>query len=98
MALNWIAILRKIDSLGQLEEKHGEAIRRLSAELEGLKDRVARLELRDEVLIARAEGAASTATVMAASSSLSDLARRIGTLEERSRTRALPPPDKQDMP
>jgi transcription elongation GreA/GreB family factor len=96
VALSLLTVLRKIDSLVQLDEKHGEAIRRLTEEIALLKDRVTSLETRDEVLIARAEGAASTAAALAASTAISDLARRIGAMEERDRNRTLLPPPTPD--
>ncbi len=81
MALNPFLLVRKIDSLLQLEARHGESLRALNAEMASLRDRIMRLETRDEVLISRAEGAAATAAAMATSSSMTDLARRIGVLE-----------------
>jgi len=88
--LNLVTVLRKIDSLLQLEAIHGEAIKRLTAEVAQLKDRMNRLEARDEVLLARAEGASAAAATVAAAQAMSDLARRLGAMEER--TRSLPPP------
>jgi hypothetical protein len=99
VALSLISVWRKIDSLVQLEERHGVAIRRLTDDLNALKDRVTRLESRDEVLIARAEGAASTAAAVATTTSIADLARRVGAIEERARAAAaalLPPPSNRD--
>lgn len=96
--LSLVSFLRKLDGLIQLEAKHGQAIARIEAELVQLKDRVTRLETRDDVLIAEAKGAASTAATVAATGAIADLARRIGAMEERNRIRTLPPPDQQDTP
>lgn len=93
--MNPVEVWRKLDALLQLEAKQGEAIRQIRDELALLKDRVTRLETRDEVLIARAEGAAATAAAMAASGALTDMARRIGAMEERTRMLALAPPEKK---
>ena len=96
MALNVVALLRKLDRLMQLEENHGEAIRKLGSEARALEVRVARLEAREEVLVARAEGASAAAAGTVVATSMSDLARRIGVLEERSRSHRLPPPETRD--
>jgi hypothetical protein len=96
VALNVVALLRKLDRLMQLEENHGEAIRKLGSEVRVLEGRVARMEAREEVLVARAEGASAAAAGTVVATSMSDLARRIGVLEERSHARALPPPGSQD--
>jgi len=93
VALNLLTLLRKIDSLLLLEAKHGEALRTLSAEVDRLKGRVASLEAREDVLVARSQGAAAAAAATVSANAVSDLARRIGMLEERSRHPRLPPPE-----
>lgn len=50
-------------------------------EIQDLKDRVTKLEAREEILIAEAKGAAGAA----ASTLVVDLARRVGMLDERTR-------------
>lgn len=98
MALDLLALFRKLDSLMQLEAKHGAAIARLEADVIVLHDRVTRFETRDQVLIAEAKGAASAAASATTTSAVADLARRIGVLEERSRTPRLPPPSPTEDP
>jgi hypothetical protein len=93
VALNVVAVPRKLDRLMQLEENHGEAIRKLGGEIRALEDRVARLEAREGVLIARVEGALAAAAGAVVTASVSDFARWVGVLEERSRSRALPQPE-----
>ena len=53
-------------------------------EIATLKERVTRLEAREEVLVAEARGAAAAAASGAASQHTSDLSRRLGILEERT--------------
>jgi hypothetical protein len=68
-----------------LEEKLTVMINKQKDEIEQLGQRITRLEAREEVMIAEAKGAASAA----ASLSMSELARRIGVLEERTQSRRL---------
>jgi peptidoglycan hydrolase CwlO-like protein len=93
VALNVVEILRKLDRLVTLDAKLAEAVQRLSSDIAVLRDRVAALESREEVLVARAQGAAAAAAATTAATSTSDLARRIGVLEERTRQQRLPPPE-----
>jgi len=92
VALDLLGLFRKLDSLMQLEAKHGAAIQRLEADMVALQDRVTRLETREAVLIAEAKGAAAAAATVATTSTVADLAHRVGGLEERSRSARLPPP------
>lgn len=71
-------LLRGVDALMQIEQKHGKAI-------EDVKDRVGKLEVGGSVLIAEAKGAASAAASAAVMQHIADLARRIGALEEFAR-------------
>jgi hypothetical protein len=96
VALDPLALFRKLDSLLQLEAKHGAAIARLEADFIVLHERVTRLEGRDAVLIAEAKSAAASAASVTTSSTVADLARRIGVLEERSRGARLPPGRSED--
>ena len=91
-----VGVLPKLDRLRQLEETHGNAIRRLSEEVTALKHRVTRREFREEVLIARAEGAAAKAAFVAGTVTIADLARSLGALEERSRARLALAPRERD--
>lgn len=102
---DFVGLLRTLDRLLALEEKHGRAIERLKTELDELAARVQRLEAREEVLVAEAKGASAAAATVAVSQSIADLSRRLGQMEGREqireggvgagrrRTRALPPPD-----
>jgi type IV pilus biogenesis protein CpaD/CtpE len=89
--LEWLKAVRTIDRLLTLETKHTALIEAQAKEIQSLKDRVTRLEAREEVLIAEARGAAAIAASAAASHHVADLARRVGALDER--TRRLPSPD-----
>ena len=71
-------LLRTVDGLLLVEEKHGAAI----AEL---KERVSRLEAREPILIAEAKIAFATAASAASTQHVGDLARRLGVLEEQVR-------------
>ena len=93
---DFLNLLRSVDRLLTLEAKHGKAIETLAAEVEKLKDRVTSLEAREEVIIVEAKAAASGAATQVAIASVSDIARRIGRLEERSERsepKYLKPPD-----
>ena len=93
--------LRHVERLLELEKKHGTLIERLDQRLEQLTERVQLLEVREEVLITRAQAAAGTAASGVASQHVSDLARLVGGLDERVKrleagaagSRALPPPE-----
>jgi hypothetical protein len=91
VALDLLGLFRKLVSLMQLETKHGASIRRLEADVVRLYERVTCLEGRDAVLIAEATSAVASAASVTTSSTVADLARRIGVLEERTRTGRLPP-------
>src|SRR5436305_1317485 len=86
MALSPSAVLdafRRLDRLLELEKKHGALIERLEQRLEQLTERVQLLEVREEVLLTRAQAAAGTAASGVASQHVSDLARLVGGLDER---------------
>ncbi len=80
--MSWLSnlrdLLRAIDGLLQLERRHGAAI-------DDLKQRVARLEAREPVLVAEAKAAASAAASAVAAQHIGDLARRLGVMEEQLR-------------
>jgi len=89
----FLELLRSVDRLLSLEAKHGRAIERLALEIDTLKDRLTRLETREDVLVAEARTAANAAATQVAIASVSDISRRIGRLEERSEQRRLERPD-----
>lgn len=95
-ALSWAGALwdlaRKVHGLLEAQEKTARATAALDEDIQALKIGVERLKGREEVLIARAEAAASGAATVVASNTAADTARRIGALEERAR-RLLPPED-----
>jgi hypothetical protein len=97
----WFDTVRTVDRLLVLEKNHRELIDRQSREIQELKDRLTRLEesvkAREEILIAEAKGAAAAVGSAAAAQHVSDVSRRLGILEERTRqsthTRLPPPAD-----
>ena len=93
MALNpldWLRAVRAIDRFLQLGEKHTALLEAQAKEIQDLKDRVTKLEAREEILIAEARGAAAAAAGAVASQHVATLAREIGVLDERTRRLALP--------
>jgi len=72
-----------------LERNHRELIDQQGREIQQLKDRLTRLEesvkAREDVLIAEARGAAAAVGSAAAAQHVSDVSRRFGVLEERTR-------------
>ena len=58
---DWLAdpakLIRNVDRLLTAEAKHGQAIEKLATEIGTLKDRVTRLEAREDVIIAEARSA-----------------------------------------
>jgi hypothetical protein len=91
---------RALDRLFQLEKKHGAILEAQAAEIQGIKDRLTKLEehvkAREEILVAEAKGAADAVASVAASQHVSDISRRLGAMEERLRgsgSARLPPPD-----
>jgi predicted RNase H-like nuclease (RuvC/YqgF family) len=77
--LNLLKFARTIDRLLNLETKHTSLIEAQAREIQQLKDRVTRLEAREEILIAEAKAAA------AASQHIAELARHVGAMDERTR-------------
>ena len=74
-------LVRRIDRLAGLEERHQQAIDGLREDLTVLQARVMRLESREHVVVAEAKAAAGIAASVAASAHVADLARRIGVLK-----------------
>jgi type IV pilus biogenesis protein CpaD/CtpE len=92
--LEWLGVARTIDRLLSLEKKHTDLIEAQAKEIQALKDRVTKLEAREEILIAEAKGAAAAAASAVASHHVADLARQMGAMDERTRhLRRLTPPD-----
>ena len=71
-------LIRAIDGLMRVEDKHGALI-------ENLKNRVLHLEAREAVPVAEAKAAASAAASAVPAQHIADLARRLGVLEEQVR-------------
>jgi hypothetical protein len=78
--------LRAVDRLLQLEAKLTALIEAQTKEIQALKDRVTKLEAREEVLIAEAKGAAAAAASAVASQHVVEIARQVGAIEERTRS------------
>jgi hypothetical protein len=81
---------RRLDRLFQLENKHGALIETQANQIQALQDRLtkleARIEAREEILVAEAKGAAGSVASMVASQHIAEISRRLGVMEERSRT------------
>jgi hypothetical protein len=99
MALNpgsWIAGLRQIDRLLTLERKLGAIIEKQAAEIQQLKDRVTKLEAREEILVAEAKGAAAAVASTVASQHVAAISLSVGRLQGRldgMGGKWLPPPE-----
>lgn len=89
----FLKLVRNVDRLLNAEAKHGKAIEKLEGEVSALKERVTRLEAREDVIMAKAGAAASTAATQVAIASVSDISRRIGVLEARRGQRRLNAPE-----
>lgn len=88
MALNpvdWLKTAAAMDRLLNLEEKLTALIESQAKEIRALKDRVTKLESREEILIAEAKGAAAAAASAVASQHVANLAQQLGAMEERTR-------------
>ncbi len=85
----WLDTVRTVDRLLSLERNHRELIDQQGLEIQQLKDRLTRLEenvrAREEILIAEARGAAAAVGSAAAAQHVSDVSRRLGILEERTK-------------
>lgn len=85
--------LRAVDQLLALDEKYRKAFEKLTADIDGLKERVTRLETREEIVVEKAKAAAGVAATQVAITSVSDIARRVGRLEERNEQKRLEKPE-----
>lgn len=83
--LDWLRLASAAERLMGLEARHVALIDAQAKEIQALKDRVTKLESREEILIAEAKGAASSAASAAVTQNLTRLALRLGALEERTR-------------
>jgi type IV pilus biogenesis protein CpaD/CtpE len=98
--LDWLRAIRAIDRFLQLGEKHTALLEAQAKEIQDLKDRVTRLEAREEVLIAEAKGAAAVAASAVASQHVAELARQVGAMDERTRQfgrLTAPPPPRSEI-
>ena len=94
--LEWLKAVRAVDRLLSLEAKHTALIEAQAKEIQALKDRVTKLEAREEILIAEAKGAAAAMASAVASQHVAGLARHVGAIDERTRyLGSLPPPDQK---
>jgi hypothetical protein len=87
-----IELLRTLDRLLDLERKHGDLIEAHAKKLQELADRITKLETREDVLISEAKSTASSAASAAVNQNLTNLALRVGALEERTRSGGTPLP------
>lgn len=76
--------LRRVEDLIERDAVLNAAIRRLSEQLAGLDQRLSRLEAQQGIVVAEAKGAAAATGAAAAAQAITDFARRLGALEERS--------------
>ncbi len=83
--LKWLDAARTIDRIFQLEKKHGALLEAQQSAIQELKDRLItleqRVEAREEILVAKAEGAAAAAASNVTANQLAELGRLIGTLQ-----------------
>ena len=92
--LEWLKAVRAVDRPLGLEAKHTALLEAQAQEIQALKDRIARLEAREEILVAEAKGAAAAAASAIASQHVAELARHVGAIDERTRRLGgLSPPD-----
>jgi type IV pilus biogenesis protein CpaD/CtpE len=91
--LEWLKVARAVDRLLGLEAKHTALLEAQAREIQALKDWIAKLQVREEILIAEAKGAAAATASAIASQHVAELARRVGATDERTRRlgRASPP-------
>jgi hypothetical protein len=78
-------LAKKVDSLLALEAKQSAAMSAMQAQLDELYQRMNHLEAREEIVLAKAEGASRAAAMASATAAVADIARRLGALEERGR-------------
>lgn len=76
------------------DKAHEGAMRLVGQRLDALEERLTRLEAQQGIVVAEAKGAAAATGAAVAARAVTDLARRLGALEERS-GRAAPSPPKR---
>jgi len=86
-------LFQRVYHLLDVQKKQGKAIEKIESEISTLKDRVTRLEAREEMTIVEAKAAAGVAASSVAMASVSDIAIRVGRLEERTAQRRLGAPE-----
>lgn len=75
---------RSIEDLMRRDKAHEEAVRKIAQRLDAIEGRLTRLEAQQGIVVAEAKGAAAATGAAAAAQAVTDLARRLGALEERS--------------
>ena len=75
---------RSIEDLMRRDKAHEEAIRQVGRRLDAIEGRLTRLEAQQGIVVAEAKGAAAATGAAAAAQAITDFARRLGALEERS--------------
>jgi hypothetical protein len=84
MAINpksWLEAIRSLDRLLSMEASLRKVIEKQADEIQDLKDRVTKLEAREEIMVAEAKGAASAVASAVASQHLATIARDLGRLQ-----------------
>ena len=74
-------LARRVENIFQDVEKLVDGMKALRDELHQLEKRVTTLEGREELLVEKARGAASSAASAVVMQSVADIARRVGALE-----------------
>jgi hypothetical protein len=100
--ITFLTGFRRLDRLFELENKHGALIEAQAVQIQALQDVLnkleARIDTREETLVAEAKAAAGAVASMVASQHVAEISRRLGAMEERTRAnrtgRILPPVDR----
>lgn len=87
--LSLLTLFRRLDRLFELENKHGKLIEEHSLQIQALRDEIAQLRAREAILVAEARGAAGSVASVVAAQHISDMSRRLGAMEERTRSKAI---------
>lgn len=74
-------LVRKLDALLELERSYREALDELRRAVTDIDRRLTRLEAREDIVVSEARAAARAASYEATQGTITDIARRIGTLE-----------------
>jgi hypothetical protein len=81
-------LVNRVERLLELEDGIAKSLKAIDERLAEMDRRIARVEADQRAVIAEARGAAAATGSAAAAHAVTDLARRIGALEERSRITA----------